>query len=136
MCHPSNAEAWKYFDRMYPDFAEEPRNVRLDLYTDGFAPHGQYGRTYSCWLVVITPYNLPPDMCMSSEYMFLMMVIPGPSNPKRLIDVYLEPLIEEMLQFWLVDVGTYDHATDRAFMMRVALMWTVNDLPAYGIASG
>ncbi|KAL0289877.1 UNVERIFIED_CONTAM: hypothetical protein Sangu_2599900 [Sesamum angustifolium] len=121
---------------MYPDFAEEPRNVRLDLCTDGFAPHGQYGRTYSCWLVVITPYNLPPDMCMSSEYMFLMMVIPGPSNSKRLIDVYLEPLIEEMLQFWLVDVGTYDHATDRAFMMRVALMWTVNDLPAYGIAFG
>ncbi|KAL0346421.1 UNVERIFIED_CONTAM: hypothetical protein Scaly_1658100 [Sesamum calycinum] len=27
MCYPSRAEAWKHFDRMYPDFAEEPRNV-------------------------------------------------------------------------------------------------------------
>ncbi|KAL0297751.1 UNVERIFIED_CONTAM: hypothetical protein Sradi_6827200 [Sesamum radiatum] len=136
MCHPFDAEAWKYFDRMYPDFAEEPHNVRLGLCTDGFAPHGQYGCTYSCWLDIITPYNLPPGMCMSSEYMFLTMVILGPSNPKRLIDVYLESLIKELPQFWRVDVRTYDHATDWDFMMRVALMWIVNDLPAYGIASG
>ncbi|KAL0373219.1 UNVERIFIED_CONTAM: hypothetical protein Scaly_1003500 [Sesamum calycinum] len=136
MCHPFDAEAWKYFDRMYPDFAEQPRNVRLGLCSNGFAPHGQYGRTYSCWLDIITPYNLPPDMCMSSEYIFLTMVILGPSNPKRLIDVYLESLIEELPQFWRVDVRTYDHATDWGFMMRVALMWIVNNLPAYGIASG
>ncbi|KAL0404078.1 UNVERIFIED_CONTAM: hypothetical protein Sradi_2048600 [Sesamum radiatum] len=68
----------------------------------GRSPHmlsldGQYGRTYSCWPVIITPYNFPLGMCMSSEYMFLTMVIPGSSNPKRLIDVYLEPLIEELL---------------------------------------
>ncbi|KAL0311219.1 UNVERIFIED_CONTAM: hypothetical protein Sangu_2416600 [Sesamum angustifolium] len=40
MCHPFDAEAWKHFDRMYPNFAEEPHNVRLGLCTDGFAPYG------------------------------------------------------------------------------------------------
>ncbi|KAK4389939.1 hypothetical protein Sango_2330900 [Sesamum angolense] len=40
------------------------------------------------------------------------------SNPKRLIDVYLEPLIEELLQLWHVSVRTYDHATDNAFIMQ------------------
>ncbi|KAK4394110.1 hypothetical protein Sango_1881800 [Sesamum angolense] len=110
MCHPSDAEAWKHFDRMYPNFAEEP--------------------------LIIIPYNHPPGMCMSSEYMFLTMVIPSSFNPKRLIDVYLEPLIEELLQLWHVGVRTYDHATDQTFMMWAALMWTVNDLPAYGMASG
>ncbi|KAL0300478.1 UNVERIFIED_CONTAM: hypothetical protein Sangu_3118900 [Sesamum angustifolium] len=30
----------------------------------------------------------------------------------------------------------YDHAKDRAFIMRAVLMWTVNNLPAYDIASG
>ncbi|KAL0293672.1 UNVERIFIED_CONTAM: hypothetical protein Scaly_3137000 [Sesamum calycinum] len=84
------------FDRAYPNFAAEPRNVRLDLCTNGFVPHGQYWHTYSCWPVILTPYNLPPRMCMSYEYMFLTMVIYGPSNSKRLIDVYLEPLIEEL----------------------------------------
>ncbi|KAL0291085.1 UNVERIFIED_CONTAM: hypothetical protein Scaly_2649600 [Sesamum calycinum] len=90
----------------------EPRNVRLGLCTNGFAPHGRYGRTYSCWLVIITPYNLSSSMCMSSEYMFLMMVIPGLSNPKRLVDVYLGPLIKELLQFghngvWVESRGGY-----------------------------
>ncbi|KAK4389778.1 hypothetical protein Sango_2314800 [Sesamum angolense] len=74
-------------------------------------------------------------MCMKSEYMYLTMVIPGPSNPKRLIDVYLEPLIDELLQLWHVGVRTHNHVTNQAFMMRAALMWTVNDLPAYGMAS-
>ncbi|KAK4397871.1 hypothetical protein Sango_1262600 [Sesamum angolense] len=95
-CHPSNAEAWRHFDRTYPDFAVEPRNVRLDLCTAGFLLHGQYSCIYPCWPVILTPYNLPPQMCMSFEYMLLMMVIPGLSNPKYLIDVYVELLIEEL----------------------------------------
>ncbi|KAK4389791.1 hypothetical protein Sango_2316100 [Sesamum angolense] len=89
---------------------EEPRNVRLGLCTYNFAMHSQCGRTCSCWSVSITPYNLPPGMCMSSEYMFLMML-------------------------WHVGVRTYDHTTDNAFIMRTTLMWTVNDLPAYGMVS-
>ncbi|KAL0378814.1 UNVERIFIED_CONTAM: hypothetical protein Sradi_3186900 [Sesamum radiatum] len=121
---------------MYPNFGEEPRNVRLRVCTDGFAPHGQYGRTYSCWSIIITPYNLPPGMCISYEYMFLTMVISGPSNLKRLIDVYLESLIEDLLQLWHVGIRTYDHAMNNAFTMRAALMWTVNNLPGYGMASG
>ncbi|KAL2249876.1 UNVERIFIED_CONTAM: hypothetical protein Sindi_2461300 [Sesamum indicum] len=93
MCHPSDAEAWRHFDRTYLDFAAEPCNIRLRLCIDGFAPHGQYGRTYSCWPVILTLYNFPLRMCMSEEYMFLTMVILSPSNPKRLID---ELLTEEL----------------------------------------
>ncbi|KAK4392700.1 hypothetical protein Sango_2047800 [Sesamum angolense] len=74
VCHPSDSEVWKHFDRMYLDFAEEPRNIRLGLCRDGFAPHGQYNRTYSYWSVIIILYNLSPGMCLSSEYIFLMMV--------------------------------------------------------------
>ncbi|KAL0317382.1 UNVERIFIED_CONTAM: hypothetical protein Sangu_2152500 [Sesamum angustifolium] len=68
--------------------------------------------------------------------MFLTIVIPSPSNSKRLIDVYFEPLIEELLQLWHVGVRTCDHATDRAFIVRAALMWIVNDLPTFGMAFG
>ncbi|KAL0360852.1 UNVERIFIED_CONTAM: hypothetical protein Sradi_3769700 [Sesamum radiatum] len=64
MCHPSDVEAWRHFDKSYPDFAVEPRNVRLALCTDLFAPHGQYGCTYSCWPVILTSYSFPPGMCM------------------------------------------------------------------------
>ncbi|KAK4401024.1 hypothetical protein Sango_1208500 [Sesamum angolense] len=73
MCHPSDAEVWKHFDRMYPAFAGESRDVWLGLCTDGFAPHSQYDHTYSCWPVIITSYTLLPGMCMSFEYIFLTM---------------------------------------------------------------
>ncbi|KAL0290145.1 UNVERIFIED_CONTAM: hypothetical protein Scaly_2680900 [Sesamum calycinum] len=76
MCHPSNAEAWKHFDRMDPDFVEEPRNVQLA---------------------------------------FAQMVLRH--------------------TLWHVGVRTYDYGV-WIFMMRVALMWIVNDLPAYGMVSG
>ncbi|KAL0352392.1 UNVERIFIED_CONTAM: hypothetical protein Scaly_1627900 [Sesamum calycinum] len=41
MCHLSDVEAWRHFYRTYPDSAAEPRNVRLGLCTNGFAPHRQ-----------------------------------------------------------------------------------------------
>ncbi|KAL0378979.1 UNVERIFIED_CONTAM: hypothetical protein Sradi_3203400 [Sesamum radiatum] len=65
-------------------------------------------------------------MCISSEHMILTMVIPGFSSPQSLIDIYLEPLIEELQNLWHVGVQTRDIAKDETFMMRTALMWTVN----------
>ncbi|KAL0304848.1 UNVERIFIED_CONTAM: hypothetical protein Scaly_2561600 [Sesamum calycinum] len=49
-CHPSDTEAWKHFNRMYPDFIEEPCNIRLDLCIDSFAPHA-YGMGFG-WSTV------------------------------------------------------------------------------------
>ncbi|XP_043694159.1 uncharacterized protein LOC122644850 [Telopea speciosissima] len=36
--HPADAKAWKDFDRLYLDFSEDPRNIRLGLASDGFNP--------------------------------------------------------------------------------------------------
>ncbi|CAI8608684.1 unnamed protein product [Vicia faba] len=53
MRHPSDGHAWKHFDEVHPDFAAEPRNVRLGLCSDGFAPYVQaFGSAYSCWPVI------------------------------------------------------------------------------------
>ena len=136
LSHPSDGEAWKKFDQTYPDFALEPRNVRLGLCADGFTPFGLSGKTYSCWPVIITPYNLPPWMCMKQEYMFLTLIIPGPNNPKSKIDVYLQPLIDELKLLWDEGVPTFDVSLKQNFQMRAALMWTINDYPAYGMLSG
>jgi len=59
MAHPSDSEAWKHLDASYPSFAAKPRNLRLRLCTDGFSPFRHFGQTYSCWPVIVTPYNLP-----------------------------------------------------------------------------
>ncbi|WMV55162.1 hypothetical protein MTR67_048547 [Solanum verrucosum] len=77
LSHPSDSEALKHFDNVYPDFASEPRNVRLGLCSDGFTPFSNNASPYSCWPVFLTLYNLPPEMCMTSPYIFLSCVIPA-----------------------------------------------------------
>jgi len=94
-------EAWKNFDRKHVSFVSDPCNVRLGLCSDGFNPYIQASSSpYSCWPVIVTPYNLPPEMCMTKPFMFLTCLIPGPSNPKASIDVYLEPLIDDLNKLW------------------------------------
>ena len=75
MCHPSDAETWKHFDRIYPEFAIESQNIMLSLCVDGFAPFGKSGKSYSYWPVILTPYNLPPGICMKTPYMFLTLIV-------------------------------------------------------------
>ena len=43
LTHPADGEAWKHFDKKYPAFAAESRNIRLGLCTDGFSPFSQFG---------------------------------------------------------------------------------------------
>jgi len=135
LCHPSDGEAWKHFDCKHSDFALEPRNVRLGLCANGFTSFAQSARPYSIWHVVMTPYNLPPDMYMTTPYMFVTCIIPKPTNPNNKIDVYLQPLIDELKMLW-DGVQTYDISMRQNFVMRAALMWTVNNFLALGMLSG
>jgi hypothetical protein len=135
MVHPSDGEAWKRFNSVHPYFSAESRNVRLGLCTDGFNPFGSFAALYSCWPVILTVYNLPPGMCMRPEFMFLSTVIPGPSSPGWNIDVCLRPLIDELAQLWSSGTLTYDILRKQNFLMRAALMWTINDFLAYGMLS-
>ncbi|XP_072087304.1 uncharacterized protein [Arachis hypogaea] len=136
MTHPSHGEAWKSFDRIHSNFALEPRNIRLGLCSDGFTPNIQFSKPYSCWPVIVIPYNLPPGMCMKDPYLFLTCLIPGPNNPKANIDVFLGPLIDELNELWNPGILTYDIVEKKNFVLKAALMWTINDFPAYGMLSG
>jgi len=66
--------------------------------------------------------------------MFLSTVMPGPNSLG--INVCLRPLIDELMQLWSSRVLTYDVSKKQNFLMKTALMWTINDFPAYGMISG
>ena len=70
-------------------------------------------------------------MCMKKEYTFLSLLILGPSTPGNSIDVYLQPLIEELKELWNDGVETYDASTKNIFWLRAAVVWTINNFPAY-----
>lgn len=90
---------------------------------------------HSIWPVVLATYNLPPWDCMKNPYFMMMLLIPGPKCPGNDIDVYLQPMIEELQELW-VGVETYDAHSKSNFLMRVAIMWTINDFTAYRNLSG
>jgi hypothetical protein len=73
---------------------------------------------------------------MRPEFMFLSLVISGPSNPGWNIDVCLQPLIDELTQLWSFGALTYDISRKQNFVMRAALIWTINDFPTYRMVSG
>jgi hypothetical protein len=134
--HLADGEAWRSFDTLHPNFASDPRNVRLGLASNGFNPFGNMSTSHSTWPVMLVPYNLPPWMCMKQQYFILSMIIPGPTAPGMNIDVYLQPLISELQELWNVGVRTYDISMKKSFVMRTTLMWTINDFPAYAYLSG
>ncbi|KAI5316905.1 hypothetical protein L3X38_036612 [Prunus dulcis] len=136
MSHPADSPSWKLLDDKWPKFGNEPRNLRLALSSDGFNPHSSLSSRYSCWPVILVTYNLPPWLCMKRKFMMLTLLISGPKQPGNDIDVYLEPLIDDLKSLWVGIRGVYDAHNGEYFTLRAALMWTINDFPAYGNLSG
>jgi hypothetical protein len=135
MSHPADGEAWKDFEKKYPEFADEPRNLRLALATDGFNPFGNMSTQYSMSPVLVTPLNLPPWECVNPANCFMSLLIPGPKCPGKDFDLFLEPLIEELLDLWK-GVSTFDACTRKKFDLRAAVLWCIHDFPALSTLSG
>ncbi|KAM1616076.1 hypothetical protein ACFX15_024448 [Malus domestica] len=100
MRHPIDSSAWERIDRKYPNFTSDPRNLRFALSSDGFNPFDDLSSIYSVWPVVLVTYNLPPSLCMSKDNVILSLLIPGKEQLGNDIDVYFEPLIDDLKKLW------------------------------------
>jgi hypothetical protein len=137
-CVP-DSKAWSHIDSLFPDFGRESRNIRLGLASDGVNPFSNQSLSHSTWPVVLLNYNLPPWLVTKRFFLMLVLLIPGKESVTAdNIDVYLAPLIEELLELWegvtATDVST--EGEERKFRLRAILMWCIHDLPAYGLVSG
>ena len=98
----------------------EARNVRVALATDGFNPYEMTAAPYSCWPVFVIPLN-PPGVIFQRQNIFLSLIIPVYLGDN--MSVYMEPLIDDLLNAWEEGVWTYDRATKTNFKMRVWYMY-------------
>jgi hypothetical protein len=53
------------------------------------------------------PYNLPPNKYLKEEFIFLALVILGPKEPKKQMNIFLCMLIEELKELWQ-ELNAYD----------------------------
>ena len=72
---------------------------------------------------------------MKKPYTFLNMIIPSKTALGTDIGAYLQLLIDELKTLWNA-VNMYNAFKAEYFNLRVALMWTINDFPAYENLSG
>ena len=104
---------------------------------DGVNPFGLRSSSWSTWPVCLVNYNLPPWLAMKKGHILLAMIVPGKYKTKNM-DVYLQPLMDELLELWS-GIHVYDMSKKfgrRDTFVRGILMWTMHDWPGYGECSG
>ncbi|XP_048596365.1 uncharacterized protein LOC125578114 [Brassica napus] len=111
MRHPVDSISWAHVNDKWPDFAVDPRNLRLGISTDGMNPFSMQNPNHSTWPVLLVNYNTSPIICMKAENIMLTFLIPGPTAP------------------------VYDSFAKENFKLRALLLWSISDYPALGTLS-
>ena len=68
--------------------------------------------------------------------MFIALLILVLKNSKDNLDIYMQPLIEELVQLWSKGIMAYGVSLRQNFLMKVIILWTMSDFPTYGMLSG
>ncbi|XP_074347090.1 uncharacterized protein LOC141685913 [Apium graveolens] len=78
-----------------------------------------------------------PEFGSEARNIRLGLAVDGPQEPGNDIDVYLQPLIDDLKKLWEEgEPNVYDAHTKSFFTLKAILMWTINDFPGYGNLSG
>jgi hypothetical protein len=74
---------------------------------------------------------------MKRKFIMMSVLIQGPKQPGNDINVYLMPLVEELLLLWSKPgVRVWDEYKQEEFNLRALLFMTINDWPALSNLSG
>ena len=133
--HPFDGKQWKRFNAKFLVFGDEARNVRFALSTNGMNPFGDLSSSHNTWPVILSIYNLPPWLCEKHMYVLLTMIISRPRQPGNDIDVFLEPLVEDMKILSEEGVNMMD-ASLKEFTLKEIIFVTITDYPSLFSLSG
>jgi hypothetical protein len=83
------------------------------------------------------PYNLSPNKYLKQGFVFPALVIPGPKQSRKQMNIFLRPLMEEMKELWQGVDGYDTHLKCHFnFNLCVAYLWSIHDYLAYGKCAG
>jgi hypothetical protein len=71
---PADGYAFKEIVAKWPEFTDEPRNVRLSLATDSVNPFGQLRSVYAVWPIFVINNNIPPWMSINREHIMFFFL--------------------------------------------------------------
>ena len=104
---------------------------------DGVNPYSLQNTNY-VWPIVVINNNISTWLSVKNEYLMLALIVPSRIQMKNM-DVYLQPLIDELKELWEV-IYVYDVsrpiATKISFRMYGICSYTTCDYPGLGVFSG
>jgi hypothetical protein len=128
--HPADEIQWRNFDQKHKDFAAEVRNI-------GFCHGSETDNSHSTCHVTLCNYNLPSWLCMKHKFIMMSLLISGLVQVGNDIDVYSQPLIDDLLVLWEKEgVRMCDEFQQQHFNLRAMLFVTIQDAPALDSISG
>ena len=128
-----DGKIWKEFlDVDGVPFLSLPYNFALSLNVDWFQPFKH--STYSAGAIYIAIQNIPRNERYSTDNVILVGIIPGPHEPKKNMNSYLVPLVDELKKLWSGVI--MQSASGVPVLVRSALVCTSCDIPASRKVSG
>ena len=101
-------------------------NFAFILNVDWFQPY--HHTQYSLGVIYLAILNLPRKERYLQENIILVGIIPGPKEPKKHINSFLTPLVDELKQLW---IGVMlKNAQGGTSVVRAALLCIACDIPA------
>ena len=79
-------------------YLSKPNNLCLKLNVDWFKLYKH--TNYSVGILYLVVENLPRNIRFNIENTIIMGCIPGPNEPKKNINSFIKPLVDELLELW------------------------------------
>jgi len=83
---------------------------------------------HNTWPVILTIYNFPS--WFKRKYLLLTILIFVHTQPGFDMDVFVEPLMQDMQTLWEVGVDMIDALRKETFTLRAIIIVKMNDYPA------
>lgn len=124
-----DGSVWEDFNSdKYNNFLQVPGNLLLSLNTDWFQP---FERTkYSVGVLYLVILNLPRDQRYKMENIIIVSVIPGPKEPKLIMNSFIGPLVQELnsaYKGWKIPTN---HPILKHVTVRLCVGCISSDIPA------
>ena len=122
-----DGRVWKNFKNAEGEpFFDAPNTFGCMLNLDWFQPYKD--SVYSVGVIYLSFLNLPPEERNKEENIAVVGIIPGPQEPSRDVNSFLDPLVDELLDFW--DGVWLDCPSTGPKFCRLAVLCVSCDIPA------
>jgi hypothetical protein len=99
-------------------------------------PFGENMTVHNTWPIILAMYNLPTWLCHKRKYIMLSILIQGSKQADIDIDVFLEPLMEDMVKLWNEGVCMWDQYQQEYFTLYTIIFVCIHDAPGGFTVSG